>query len=96
MWVKLSRRFYDVPIDFSKKYPVSIPDFESLRHEFYSKIENTKKITMIWAIGYSRLDNQTKENLLKKYYCEESYYSLFRVSKKIKQVDLLKWLLDKQ
>ena len=51
---------------------------------------------MIWAIGYSRLDNQTKENLLKKYYCEESYYSLFRVSKKIKQVDLLEWLLDKQ
>lgn len=94
--LKLSRRFYGVPLDHSKNYPVSIPDYESLRQEFYSKIGTTQKITMIWAIGYSRLDNQTKISLLKKYYCEESYNSLFRVSKKIKQVALLKWLLNKQ
>lgn len=94
--LKLSRRFYGVPIDNSKNYPDRIPDFKSLRKEFYSEIANMKKITMIWAIGYSRLDNQTKENLLKKYYCEENYYSFFNVSKKIKSVELLKWLLDKQ
>jgi hypothetical protein len=92
----LSRRFYGVPIDTSKDYPVSIPDFENLRKNFHSKIDNTKKITMIWAIGYSRIDIQMKETLLKKYYCDESYYSLFRVSKKIKGIGLLKWLLDKQ
>ncbi len=94
--LKLSRRFYGVPIDTSKDYPVSIPDFENLRNDFYSKIDNTKRITMIWAIGYSRIDTQMKEALLKKYYCDESYYSLFRVSKKIKGIGLLKWLLDKQ
>ena len=94
--LKLSRRFYGVPIDTSKDYPVSIPDFENLRNDFYSKIDNTKRITMIWAIGYSRIDTKMKEALLKKYYCDESYYSLFRVSKKIKGIGLLKWLLDKQ
>ena len=94
--LNLSRRFYSVPKSSNYDYPASIPDFESLRHKFYTNIDLTKKITMIWAIGYSRIDNKTKESLLKKYYCDESYRSLFKVCKRIGDVGILKWILEIQ
>ena len=94
--LKLSKRFYTVPFDSSKDYPVSIPDFDLLRHDFFNRIETTQKITMIWAIGYSRIDNDTKATLFQKYYCNETYSSLYRVSKKNNNSILLKWILEQQ
>lgn len=94
--LKLSRRFYKTPIDNSKIYPVPIPNFDELRKEFNANINSIQKVTMIWAIGYSRINNQTKIKLLKKYCSAETYYSLYKVGKKLKLVSLLKWLLSLQ
>ncbi len=95
--LKLSKRFYGIPLDSSKfEYPVSIPDFDKLRNEFYSTIDRTYNITMLWAVYYSRLDNNLKTTLFKKYYSEDTYYTFFKLIKKMNNIDLLKWLRDKQ
>ena len=94
--LKLNKRPYSIPHDQSKTYPVDIPDFEKLRDEFYSNILIHQKVTMIWGIAYSRLDNELQADLLKKYYCEETYYSLLKVSKRTKNSKILKWILEQQ
>lgn len=94
--LKLSKRPYGITIDTSKEYPVSIPNFEKLREEFYTNLPTHQKVTMIWAIAYSRLDNMLKYSLLKKYYSKETYYSMFKVCKKTKNIELLKWILERQ
>ncbi len=92
--LKLSRRFYPVPeIDTAKAYPVAIPNFELLRKIFKSSIETNWKLTMVWAIAYSRIDNESKTALLKKYFCKDTYHSLVKVGKKNKNAGLLKWLI---
>lgn len=95
--LKLSRRFYNIPKDFSKQgYQILIPDFEQLRKDFYNNIDITLKTTMLWAITYTRLDNNVKAELLKKYYSEDTYKTFFKVSRKLKQVEILEWLKGKQ
>jgi len=94
--LKLSKRPYVVPMDVSKEYPVDIPHFENLKQNFYSNLQKHHKITMIWAIGYSRLDNQIKYSLLKKYYTNETYFSMYKVCTKTKNIELLKWILEQQ
>ncbi len=94
--LKLSKRFYKVPIDSSRQYPVSITDFDRFKQDFFNGLETTQKITMIWAIGYSRLDSVIQTSLLTKYYCNETYYSMYKVSKRTKNTELLKWLLENQ
>jgi len=94
--LKLSKRPYNVTIDTSKEYPVNIPNFKKLREEFYTKLPTHQKATMIWAIAYSRLDNTLKYSLLKKYYSNETYYSIFRVCIRTKNIELLKWILERQ
>ena len=93
----LSKRFYGIPLDSSKEgYLVGIPDFKKLSQEFYSTIERTYSITMLWAVYYSRLSNDLKTKLFKKYYTEETYYTFFKLIKKMNSIELLKWLRDKQ
>lgn len=94
--LKLSKRPYSIQIDTSKEYPVSIPNFETLKEHFYINLPTHQKVTMIWAIGYSRLDNENKYSLLKKYYSNETYYSMYRVCKRTKNSKLLKWILERQ
>lgn len=93
--LKLSKRPYGVIIDTSKEYPVSIPNFEKLREEFDTNLPTHQKVTMIWAIAYSRLDNTLKYSLLKKYYSNDTYYSIFRVCKRTKNIELLKWISER-
>lgn len=92
--LKLIKRPYSIPIDLSSGLMLNIPDFKVMSAEFYKNIEFFQKITMIWGIAYSRLDNESKTSLLKKYYCAETYPSLFRASKKTNNVEILKWLLE--
>lgn len=94
--LKLSKRPYAIPLDTSKEYPVSIPNFDALKKDFHTNLPTHQKVTMIWAIAYSRLDNEIKYSLLKKYYSHETYYSLYRVCKKTKNIELLKWILERQ
>jgi hypothetical protein len=91
--LKLIRRPYAYPIDMNTDLFQYIPDFNKMSQEFYDQIELFKMKTMIWGIAYSRLDNDSKTSLLKKYYCTETYASLFKASKKTNNVEILKWLL---
>lgn len=91
--LKLIRRPYACPIDMNADLFQHIPDFKTMSQEFYDQIELFKMKTMIWGIAYSRLDNDSKTSLLKKYYCTETYHSLFKASKKTNNVEILKWLL---
>lgn len=94
--IEMTKRFYKVPLDTSGDYPVDVPDFEKLRDEFYDNLGRTQKITMIWAIGYSRLSNKQKSKLLRKYSSEESNYSLVKVCRRFNVSGVLKWMLDEQ
>lgn len=98
----ISKRFYDVPIDEIKEreldikdyFQVHIPDFSKMRKQFYDELDFIQKITMIWAIGYSRLDNNIKTELLVKYYCKEIHQSFIKVCKKTKNTDAIKWIIN--
>jgi hypothetical protein len=94
--LKLSRRHYSVTIDMNREFPTIIPDFEKLRENFYANLPAYQKMTMIWGIAYSRLGNEVKYSLLKKYYSDETYYSMYKVCKKTKNIELLKWVLEQQ
>lgn len=102
--LKLPQRPYSIRLDtsnefanvFSMGYYQLIPNFEETRRSFYTELPTFQKLTMIWAITYSRLSNEHKFNLLKKYYCDETYYSMVRVGKRMKNVDLLKWIMEQQ
>jgi hypothetical protein len=94
--LKLTFRHYSIPIDTSKDYQLNVPDFKIMCKDFYADIDTTFKRTMLWAIAYSRLDSKLKSELLKKYYCKETYWSFFRICKKHKLIKSLKWLKDKQ
>lgn len=101
--LKITRRFYNIPIDITKEqeldikdyYQVHIPDFGKMRKQFYDEIDINRKITMIWSIGYSRLDNTEKATLLSKYYCEETHQSFIKVCKKINNAEIIKKLIEK-
>jgi hypothetical protein len=94
--LELIKRSYNIMApDFSKHYDAYIPDFVKMRKEFHSNIEKTQKITMLWAIAYSRLENNVKPELLKKYYSDEIYWSFFKICKKLKLIHLLEWLIDR-
>ena len=94
--LKLYKRPYPIAIDTSKDYPVSIPNFEVLSTDFYANLSIHFKVTMIWSIAYSRLDNELKYSLLKKYYSNETYYSMYKVCKRTKNIALLKWILERE
>jgi hypothetical protein len=94
--LKLTRRHYGIPLDLSKNSHLDIPDFKKMSEEFYTDIDTTFKKAMLWSIAYSKLDSKLKSELLKKYYCTETFWSFFHICKKYKLIKLLKWLNDKQ
>tara|TARA_R110000737_G_scaffold336727_1_gene356406 strand:- start:17207 stop:18310 length:1104 start_codon:yes stop_codon:yes gene_type:complete len=94
--LKLTKRYYRVPTDSTKNLPVSIPDFDQLHQVFYSNIITTQKLTMIWAIAYSRLEISVKIELLKKYYCDETYHTLVKIGKRLENKEFLSWMLSVQ
>ncbi len=94
--LKLTKRFYGIPMDSSKSHFGDIPDFTKLRESFYAEVDKTIKVTTLWAIAYSRLGKNRKSQLLKKHYDEETYWSFFRICKKCKLTEVLEWLKEKQ
>lgn len=88
----LYKRPYSIPIDLNANMYINIPDFKKMEEEFYSSIDIHIKRTMMWAIFYSRIPNNTKANLYKKYYSEEVYSTAMKIAKKSKNVSFLKWM----
>ncbi len=93
--LKLTQRFYNVPRDHGNIISSEIPDFDMMRNTFYKNIDTTFKITMLWSIYYSRLDLPLKAELLKKYYCEKTHLSFFKICKKLGSIELWVWLKGK-
>lgn len=93
--LELTRRPYSIPIDMNTDVFQSIPDFEKMSHEFYDQIEVFKMKTMIWAIGYSRLNNTVKTKLFKKYFSTDIVKSVLYAAKKTGNSEILKWIIAK-
>ena len=90
--VEFIKRFYPVKTIYDKAADNWVPDFEALEEYFQQNQETLRKVTMIWGVAYSRIDKKRKSQLLRKYYCPETHYSIFRVATKHKLLDLLKWM----
>ena len=82
--LKLSKRPYPVTSRPDKICFQDIPDFNALQVYFYTNLPKFHLSTMIWAITYSRLDNEQKCVLLQKYYTPETFPTLLRICKKNK------------
>ena len=89
---ELSKRFYKIPILTDDQYNIEIPDFDTLSKTFYKNIQITRDVTMIWSIGYSRLNPETKSQLIKKYFNDQTIASILKLAYKFKLVPLLKWM----
>lgn len=92
----LTIRHYYVPLIKITDYPSSVPDFDNMRIDYLKNLELNKKFTMIWVIGYSRLANVIKADLLKKYYCIETYDSIFKVCTRNNNKIMFQWMLMQQ
>lgn len=94
--LELTKRFYQVPVDdtASATYGRAVPNFKTLTKIFHENIRQLQSTTMLWAVNYSRLDKGTKEDLLKKHFCQSSAKSFFKIAKKLQSVNLLLWLKD--
>lgn len=90
--VELIKRFYPVTTVYDKAADNWVPDFEALEVYFLQNQETLRKVTMVWGIAYSRIDKKRKSQLLRRYYCLETHYSIFRVATKHQLLDLLKWM----
>lgn len=69
-------------------------NYDKYREIFLKNIEYMIKTSIIWGIGYSRLDNKTKTELLSEYYEENFNYSFFKISIMNRNLELLKWLYE--
>ncbi len=94
--LNFSSRFYTVPTLYDSQLNLSVPDFEKMEATFYDNLHITQDITMVWSIGYSRLSEELKTEMLKKYYSDHSYSSLIKVAEKFGLISILKWMLDQK
>jgi hypothetical protein len=69
---------------------------EQMTLDFYSNLRTTLAITKIWGIGYSRLSNDLKTELLKTQYNENTHRSLVKVANMNKNIKILEWILEEQ
>jgi hypothetical protein len=88
----LKRPYYE--LDHNPGYPVPIPNFKEMENTVYHNLEKHQKVTMIWAITYSRLNTDIKASLLKKYYAPETYFTMFKACKKYRILEMLKWIAE--
>lgn len=92
--LRFIRRPYGFPANTKAQYPIVIPDLVQMRSDFMSKIDLNKKFIMIWAVGYSRMSQHEKTESLKKYYCLETYESVYKVCVKNHNTEMLNWMLS--
>ncbi len=90
--LELSKRFYNVPTIFSEDYCENFPDLDRLKVHFHQNLDIFLRVTMMWGIGYSRLNDKQKSALLMLYYSEESEITFFRICRRCKLVGPLEWL----
>jgi len=95
--LNLVRRFYSVPtksLDKENFLSPLIPDFNEMNGQFYKEQFTLYNITMIWGIGYSRLNNELKTELLKSYYSNATHRSIMKVAKRDRNISLMKFVLE--
>lgn len=68
------------------------PDFDKSGTPLNQNLDIFLRVTMMWGIGYSRLNDEQKSALLMIYYSEESENTFFRICERCKLVGPLEWL----
>lgn len=98
--LKFEKRTYEILLeqlgfDWSELHKLKKEkNYEKYREIYISQIHYLINSSMIWGIGYSRLDNKTKAELLAEYYDEKFNYAYFKISINDRNLDLLKWLYE--
>ena len=93
--VNFSFKIYGAPYGKLRK-DINRPDeVSSVLRYVYTEMNNIEMKLKIWAIAWSRIEKETKVEMLKKYYSEEIQLEVIRANEKIKSADLLRWILEK-
>lgn len=61
----------------------------------YANMDNIKMKLKIWAIARSRMEKETKVEMLKKCYSEKTQLEIIRANERVRSADLLRWILEK-
>ena len=86
---------YGAPYGKLRKEINRLDDVSSVLRYVYTDLNNIEMKLKIWAIAWSRIEKETKVEMLKKYYSEETQLEIIRANEKIKSADLLRWILEK-
>ena len=86
---------YGAPYGKLRKEINRLDDVSSVLRYVYTDLNNIEMKLKIWAIAWSRIEKETKVEMLKKYYSEEIQLEVIRANEKIKSADLLRWILEK-
>ena len=93
--VKFSFTIYGAPYGKLRK-GINRPDeVNSALRYVYTEMNNIEMKLKIWAIAWSRIEKETKVEMLKKYYSEKTHLEIIRANEKIESADLLRWILEK-
>lgn len=88
----LVKRPYAMQGDNTGPHSNFIPDFEKVFTDYEAELDYNFNATMMWAIAYSRLDKQTKTELLKRHYTSETYAPLVKIASRYRLLGVLEWL----
>ena len=93
--VNFSFKIYGAPYGKLRK-DINRPDeVSSVIRYVYTEMNNIEMKLKIWAIAWSRMEKDTKVEMLKKYYSEETQLEIIRANEKIKSAELLRWIMEK-
>jgi hypothetical protein len=92
---QLIKRHYRIPsLPKEDYFSPSEPDFDALRKEFLPKLSYHQRSAMIWGITLSRLDQDEKNGLYKKYFDEDTAKTLLHICKTNHNKEMLQWMWE--
>ena len=93
--VSFNFTIYGAPYGKLRKEINRLSEMRSVLRYVHAEIDNIEIKLKIWAIARSRMEKESKVEMLKKYYSEEKHLEIIRANEKIKSADLLRWILEK-
>lgn len=92
--LKVTRRFYSsLYNNISTATDVLLGDLKNLREHFHENLGTYQKVTMVWALTYSRLAEEEKLQRLQSYFDKSISISFQKAAVKSGNRPLLEWLL---
>ena len=91
--VDFSKRFYSRAImGHWLPHNKEEPDFGSLVKFFYTNLEKTQRISMLWGLYHSRLPMQIKRKRLQHFYIPDVHSTAYKIAIKLRDVKFMEWL----